>query len=235
MSVRVLKNWYLVFAVHVPLTLGFAPVLGTLQEGLVRAVVGEEGRWPGLPPPNRRGGPEGPDSERPPRGDEAPHRPPRRRSQSEGEGDALRLEDGRGPGPGPRSRAGGDGGGRGGRGLRFRLREEQREKTRYYGRILGYWAILGLGWGIHTHLRNRQQERRTSELELRASRLEKELVTAQLSNLRDQIRPHFLFNTLHSIGGLIRSQDTRAPWGRFRLLGICCARHWSKNSASSYR
>src|SRR6185503_3155114 len=44
---------------------------------------------------------------------------------------------------------------------------------------------------------------RTRELEL--ARLETQLAEARLQTLNAQIRPHFLFNTLHAIGQLWRS------------------------------
>ena len=102
---------------------------------------------------------------------------------------------------------------------RWRFGAERRERSRFYARLLSYWAILGAAWTIHTHLRNRAQERRTSELELRASRLEKELVSAQLSNLRNQLHPHFLFNALHSVGGLIRQRQDEVAVDTLSALG----------------
>jgi signal transduction histidine kinase len=76
--------------------------------------------------------------------------------------------------------------------------------------MLLYWVVLGLGWGAHTYRRNREEERRAAGLELRNTRLERELVGAQLGNLRSQLHPHFLFNALHSIGGQIRERDEQA-------------------------
>ncbi len=51
------------------------------------------------------------------------------------------------------------------------------------------------------------QHRRARQLDLRESRLEAELVRAQLHALQLEIRPHFLFNTLNSISALIRLRD----------------------------
>jgi two-component system, LytTR family, sensor kinase len=45
------------------------------------------------------------------------------------------------------------------------------------------------------------------ERELKASRLEVELIRAQLSALKIQIHPHFLFNTLHLIVSLIKQKN----------------------------
>ena len=49
--------------------------------------------------------------------------------------------------------------------------------------------------------------RRARQLDLRESRLEAELVRAQLHALQLEIQPHFLFNTLNSISALIRLKD----------------------------
>jgi sensor histidine kinase YesM len=51
------------------------------------------------------------------------------------------------------------------------------------------------------------QRGRARQLDLRESRLEAELVRAQLHALQLEIRPHFLFNTLNSISALIRLRD----------------------------
>ena len=46
---------------------------------------------------------------------------------------------------------------------------------------------------------------------LRASELEGRLATAHLEALRMQLHPHFLFNTLHSIAGLVSQDAETAP------------------------
>ncbi|RKY15367.1 MAG: hypothetical protein DRQ55_19645, partial [Planctomycetota bacterium] len=48
------------------------------------------------------------------------------------------------------------------------------------------------------------EERRAAALELAATRLQGELDRARLDRLSAQLRPHFLFNTLHAVGGLVR-------------------------------
>jgi two-component system LytT family sensor kinase len=59
-----------------------------------------------------------------------------------------------------------------------------------------YWIMLLASHAIHFQSRLRTQE-------LRASRLEAQLAQAQLSALKMQLHPHFLFNTLHSISALL--------------------------------
>jgi two-component system LytT family sensor kinase len=50
---------------------------------------------------------------------------------------------------------------------------------------------------------------RARQLELRESKLESQLMRANLEALRLEIQPHFLFNTLNTIGALIRRQATQ--------------------------
>jgi two-component sensor histidine kinase len=73
--------------------------------------------------------------------------------------------------------------------------------------LFAYWFVLALGAGAHLFLRGRQEERRAAELGLAASHLQTELATARLSSLKSQLHPHFLFNALHSVGGLIRAGE----------------------------
>jgi two-component system LytT family sensor kinase len=63
--------------------------------------------------------------------------------------------------------------------------------------LLAYVVLLMIGGAITVTDRARR-------LELRESRLEAELARANLDALRLEIQPHFLFNTLNTIGALIR-------------------------------
>lgn len=72
-----------------------------------------------------------------------------------------------------------------------------------YGII--YLALVLIGLGSRAFLIGRQREREAVDLERRAERLEAELTEARLTALSGQLHPHFLFNALHSVGGLIRS------------------------------
>lgn len=64
--------------------------------------------------------------------------------------------------------------------------------------LLVYAAVVG----ITSYVRD-SRDRRARELQL--SRVEGQLTRARLEALNAQIRPHFLFNTLHAIGQLWRS------------------------------
>jgi two-component system, LytTR family, sensor kinase len=82
-------------------------------------------------------------------------------------------------------------------------------------RLLASWLLnlpfcalfYGLVLGIASALDYYRQFR---ERELRASQLETQLAQAQLQMLKMQLHPHFLFNTLNGITGLVRDNDNAA-------------------------
>ena len=63
-----------------------------------------------------------------------------------------------------------------------------------------YWAVLGVGYAFDYRERYRERESAASELKA-------QLAQAQLEALKVQLHPHFLFNTLHTISGLVRGGD----------------------------
>ncbi len=128
-----------------------------------------------------------------------PERPPDDRSRSRPIGPPERSTEERGPG---RSRRGG-----GRRGLETPDLESRKWQTRLIQAALIYWAILGLGAGLNSYLEMRRKDRRAAELELRAERLRTQLARAKVDSLQSQLHPHFLFNALHSVGGLIRAGE----------------------------
>lgn len=65
-----------------------------------------------------------------------------------------------------------------------------------------YWLVVAL---IHAY----DYHRKARDAELAFCRLETQLAHAQLEALKMQLHPHFLFNTLHAIGVLVRKQDTQ--------------------------
>jgi two-component system LytT family sensor kinase len=69
--------------------------------------------------------------------------------------------------------------------------------------LLIYSATLGLGYAVSYYARFRERERR-------AAQLEAQLAQAQLQALKMQLHPHFLFNTLNGIAGLVRDNKNRA-------------------------
>src|SRR6202011_1774506 len=69
---------------------------------------------------------------------------------------------------------------------------------------------LALYWATATTAYALSYRSTLHEHEMRAAHLETQLATGRLQMLTMQLQPHFLFNTLHSISGLIHKDDKRA-------------------------
>lgn len=78
---------------------------------------------------------------------------------------------------------------------------------RFTRELLVYWLVLATGAAVYSFLRSQQEERRSAEARLREAQLAGEVSRAQLDTLRSQLHPHFLFNALHSVGGLVRADE----------------------------
>ena len=74
--------------------------------------------------------------------------------------------------------------------------------------VLTYSATVGAGYAA-------EYTRRSREL----AQLQTELTQAQLSALRMQLNPHFLFNTLHTIAAFVREHDERQAVELIERLG----------------
>lgn len=70
----------------------------------------------------------------------------------------------------------------------------------YLSQLLIYFGILGIGHAV-------LYQRRLAWSERQAVVLEAELGAARLQALRTQLQPHFLFNTLHTVGGFVRTDQ----------------------------
>lgn len=69
--------------------------------------------------------------------------------------------------------------------------------------VLLYCIVVSAAWA-YSYYRTLQLER------LAASELQRQFASAQLQALRMQLQPHFLFNTLHTISGLIDEDKSAA-------------------------
>jgi hypothetical protein len=76
-------------------------------------------------------------------------------------------------------------------------------RDNFYGRNLidmaYYWGVLAFGYGMEIYQRYKTEE-------LKAAQLEARLVETELKALREQLRPHFLFNTMNTISVLVRER-----------------------------
>ena len=80
--------------------------------------------------------------------------------------------------------------------------------------VVLYWGVLVAGWMIE-----QQEERR--RLELREEQLRSALVQAELAALKQQLQPHFLFNSLNAISALMRDNEKeRAVDALAKLSGL---------------
>ena len=77
--------------------------------------------------------------------------------------------------------------------------------------MLAYPALIVAGYAVALN-------RRARSLEAHEARLEADLTRAQLDALRVELAPHFLFNALHSIAALIRTQSNERALSM--LLGL---------------
>jgi len=87
------------------------------------------------------------------------------------------------------------------------------------GGVLRYWAVIALHALYRSQKNSKIREREAFELKVQASELAQQLATAQLSSLKMQLQPHFLFNTLGAITVLIQQQKTAQAEAMVEKLG----------------
>lgn len=69
--------------------------------------------------------------------------------------------------------------------------------------VVAYWVVVAIVYASSYYQRYGQEQ-------IRASQLQAELAEAQLSALRMQLQPHFLFNALHSLNDLVITEPRAA-------------------------
>lgn len=70
--------------------------------------------------------------------------------------------------------------------------------------VIAYWFILIIHTAVRYHEQFQERAEAALRLELNASELQARLTQAQLGALKMQLQPHFLFNTLNAIMGMVR-------------------------------
>jgi len=85
---------------------------------------------------------------------------------------------------------------------RFNVRPEFLGWSMFTGLLL-YGSVAGVAFGLETSARLRDEK-------ARSARAETLRVRAELAALRAQLNPHFLFNTLHTVLGLVRRDPALA-------------------------
>jgi two-component system LytT family sensor kinase len=74
--------------------------------------------------------------------------------------------------------------------------------------LFTYWVVLALWQALDAYRKYQEQKQCALESELQLTGLRAELADARLAALKNQLQPHFLFNTLNGIMALVRRKDT---------------------------
>jgi ligand-binding sensor domain-containing protein len=90
-------------------------------------------------------------------------------------------------------------------------------RTVWFGLLMAA-ALLAILYGVY-YYRLRQQ-RQVLTLQNKAQRLEKEKTLVMFENLKQQLNPHFLFNSLMSLSGLIEADQQMAGTFLNQMSGI---------------
>jgi two-component system, LytTR family, sensor kinase len=80
--------------------------------------------------------------------------------------------------------------------------------------VIIYWAVLGTGYTFEIYRKYKNEQ-------IRGAQLESRLVQSELSALKQQLHPHFLFNTMNTISVLVREgRNNQAVQLLARLSGL---------------
>jgi two-component system LytT family sensor kinase len=75
--------------------------------------------------------------------------------------------------------------------------------------LIAYWFILAIQTAVSYHERFQERAEAALRLELNAAELRAQVTQAQLGALKMQLQPHFLFNTLNAIMGMVRTGEVQ--------------------------
>jgi two-component system LytT family sensor kinase len=76
--------------------------------------------------------------------------------------------------------------------------------------FLTYCGFFAISFAIESYFNYRQRAAEIRQLQLEAVRLQSELTQSQLSTLRGQLHPHFLFNAFNAVSTLVRQQKNES-------------------------
>jgi two-component system LytT family sensor kinase len=79
----------------------------------------------------------------------------------------------------------------------------------FHQAVIAYWFILILQTALRYHEKFQERAAAALRLELNAAELREQVTRAQLGALKMQLQPHFLFNTLNAIMGMVRTGEVQ--------------------------
>ncbi len=91
----------------------------------------------------------------------------------------------------------------------------------FHQALIAYWFILVIHTAARYHEKFQERAEAALRLELNAAELRAQVTKAQLGALKMQLQPHFLFNTLNAIMGMVRTgavQQAERALSRFSDL-----------------
>ena len=91
-------------------------------------------------------------------------------------------------------------------------------QTGFFQSLLAYWVVFCLQYASSYHLKYREQERRSAQLQVDEADLRAQLASAELTSLRRQLQPRLVFGTLDATASLVR--DHRHAEGEDLLAAL---------------
>ncbi len=76
--------------------------------------------------------------------------------------------------------------------------------------VLTFCGFFGISFAVNYYFESRRRADETVRLQLKAARLESELSRAELAVLRNQLHPHFVFNSFNAVATLVRQGKNEA-------------------------
>ena len=85
--------------------------------------------------------------------------------------------------------------------------------------VVTYWVVAGGSYALDFYRRYRESALHSARLEAQKSRLELGLAQARMQALRMELNPHFFFNALNTVSGLVRRHENDAAVRMLARLG----------------